>query len=244
MQKQICTSNDIKKLGSILSVWAHPDDESFFCAGIMAAAVDNGQSVACITATKGEAGSQDHKKWPVKSMGRVRSKELKEALDCLGVNDHHWMGYKDGTLQGLDAGEPVAQLVALIEQHQPDTILTFGNDGITGHTDHITVSKWVDLAVEAYGKLVKVYQASETKQKYEKYFRDADKRLNIYFNTDKPKLCDEATCDIRFTLDKDLCDKKYQAFASMPSQTTGLLSYFTPEEFAEAFCSETFKKAQ
>jgi len=34
-----CSRNDIKMLGTILSVWAHPDDETFSCAGIMAQAI-------------------------------------------------------------------------------------------------------------------------------------------------------------------------------------------------------------
>jgi LmbE family N-acetylglucosaminyl deacetylase len=30
--------NDIKELGTILSIWAHPDDEAYLCGGIMAMA--------------------------------------------------------------------------------------------------------------------------------------------------------------------------------------------------------------
>ena len=32
------TATDIPDLGTILSVWAHPDDESYCCAGLMATA--------------------------------------------------------------------------------------------------------------------------------------------------------------------------------------------------------------
>ncbi len=45
--KQIHNFEDIKKLGTILSVWAHPDDETFTCGGILATAVKNGQQVVC-----------------------------------------------------------------------------------------------------------------------------------------------------------------------------------------------------
>ena len=41
-------------LGTVLSVWAHPDDESYCCAGLMADAVAHGQRVTCVTATRGE----------------------------------------------------------------------------------------------------------------------------------------------------------------------------------------------
>src|SRR4249919_2707816 len=50
--------------GTILSVWAHPDDETYLAAGLMAAAVQAGQRVVCVTATRGELGSTDPDRWP------------------------------------------------------------------------------------------------------------------------------------------------------------------------------------
>src|ERR671922_141060 len=38
-------------LGTILGVWAHPDDEAYLSAGLMARAVRNGSRVVCVTAT-------------------------------------------------------------------------------------------------------------------------------------------------------------------------------------------------
>ena len=43
-------------LGTVLGVWAHPDDETWLSAGLMARAVDQGRRVVCVTATRGEAG--------------------------------------------------------------------------------------------------------------------------------------------------------------------------------------------
>jgi LmbE family N-acetylglucosaminyl deacetylase len=37
--------------GTILSIWAHPDDETYLAGGVMAAASANGQRVVCVTAT-------------------------------------------------------------------------------------------------------------------------------------------------------------------------------------------------
>ena len=34
---------DSKSLGTILSVWAHPDDETYLAGGVMAAASDRGR---------------------------------------------------------------------------------------------------------------------------------------------------------------------------------------------------------
>ena len=55
---------DIVALGTILSIWAHPDDEAFLAGGIMAMAVDEGSRVVCVTATRGEAGSTDPERFP------------------------------------------------------------------------------------------------------------------------------------------------------------------------------------
>ena len=61
------------ELGNILGVWAHPDDEAYLSAGIMARAVRAGSRVVCVTATRGEGGSMDEEKWPPETMGEVRT---------------------------------------------------------------------------------------------------------------------------------------------------------------------------
>jgi len=46
-------------LGTVLGVWGHPDDEAYLASGLMALAVREGRRVACLTATRGEAGFPD-----------------------------------------------------------------------------------------------------------------------------------------------------------------------------------------
>ena len=53
------TITDAAELGTVLGIWAHPDDEAFLSAGLMAAARDAGQRVVCVTATLGEHGTDD-----------------------------------------------------------------------------------------------------------------------------------------------------------------------------------------
>ena len=43
-------------LGSILGIWAHPDDEAWLSSGLMMRAVEAGHRVVCVTATRGESG--------------------------------------------------------------------------------------------------------------------------------------------------------------------------------------------
>ncbi len=51
--------SDIRELGTVLSIWAHPDDEAYLCDGIMAMAAAAGSRVVCVTAARGELGVTD-----------------------------------------------------------------------------------------------------------------------------------------------------------------------------------------
>ena len=55
------------------------------------------------------------------------------------MTDHRWLDYPDGGCAAVDAEEAVARIAAIIDEVRPDTVLTFGPDGGTGHPDHIAV---------------------------------------------------------------------------------------------------------
>ena len=114
----------------------------------MALARDDGQRVVCVTATRGERGTPDPVAWPPDRLAAERTHELARCLDVLGVCEHHWLGYRDGECAGADRDAAVARLCAVLDDVRPDTVLTFGPDGITGHPDHRTVSAWAGAAVD------------------------------------------------------------------------------------------------
>lgn len=237
---QIRTPNDIKQLGTILCVWAHPDDETFCCGGIMAAAIANGQKVACLTATKGEAGVQDPNRWPAENLGDIRAEEMTKALDCIGCRNHHWLGFKDGECHTVSDKEGIARVKEFVDTYQPDTILTFGPDGMTGHTDHQAVSRWATLAA---GTDTQVFYAVQEEEIYEKYLIDLDKKFNFYFNIDKPPVRAAANCDIALYLTPELCQTKESALRAMPSQYDFFFQNSTPEAVHALICIECFVKA-
>lgn len=237
---KIRSTEDIAHLGTILSIWAHPDDETFLAGGIMAAAVRNGQKVICITATRGEAGSNDLKRWPLESIGEVRTKELLEGLHTLGVQQHHWLGYEDGCCEEIKKEDAVGKLKALISQYQPETILTFGKDGVTGHSDHCCVSCWVDDAIELSNVKPCVYHAVHTDSQYENYLKHMDKKMDIFFNIDEPPIVREDECDIFLALDDKLKTQKLRALAQMPSQMSIMFESFDESFLSDALASETF----
>ena len=160
-------------LGTVLSVWAHPDDETYLCGGVMAAAVRRGNRVVCVTATRGELGSTDEERWPPgPALAEVRTRELAASLAELGITEHVWLDYPDGGCADADADEAVARLRAIVDDVAPDTVLTFGPDGMTGHSDHITVGQWITEAVR--GSATRVHYATYTEAWLSRFFEPLD----------------------------------------------------------------------
>ena len=131
--------SDIRELGTVLSIWAHPDDEAYLCGGIMAMAVAASARVVCLTATRGELGVTDPDRWPPEQLPAIREAELAACLQVLGVSEHRWLGYPDGGCAEVEITAAATPIADIIREIAPDTILTFPPDGQTGHPDHMAV---------------------------------------------------------------------------------------------------------
>ncbi|HSE60954.1 MAG TPA: PIG-L deacetylase family protein [Candidatus Saccharimonadales bacterium] len=244
------TATDIAKLGTILGVYAHPDDECWTSGGILAAACENGQQVACITVTHGDAGqTTDETKWPQARLSEIREHELSDSLACLGKIEHHWLSYGDGALRDVPESEPVEQIAELIEQIKPDTILTFGPDGLTGHSDHKMVGKWAELALRRTGRAVTILQVRETTEKYAACGKILHDIENIYFAAlGRPVTIPAAQADVFFELPEELHRKKMASIAAHHSQKDATLAnprgraatvaYAKTEAFVKAYAQE------
>lgn len=77
------TTDDVAGLGTVLGVWAHPDDEMYLSAGIMAAAAEAGNRVVVVTATRGEQGTDDPTRWPPARLAELRTREMAASLAVL-----------------------------------------------------------------------------------------------------------------------------------------------------------------
>src|SRR5213595_2033893 len=136
----------------------------------MAQAVAEGRRVSCVTATRGEEGSFDEERWPTATMGAVREDELMRSLRILGVTDHQWLDYYDGTCDRVEGAEGTARVRAIIEDVRPDSVFTFGPDGMTGHADHKAVCAWTTEAFRmAAPKGATLYYATMTPQWAEEF---------------------------------------------------------------------------
>ena len=101
----------------LLAVFAHPDDETFGAAGVMAAAVERGVPVTVISATRGEAGESSIAGLDdPERLGVVRERELREAMRQIGVSDVRLLGYRDSGMAGSPSAEdPQAFIRAPVE---------------------------------------------------------------------------------------------------------------------------------
>jgi N-acetylglucosamine malate deacetylase 2 len=130
----------------LLVILAHPDDESFAVGGTLAKYAQQGIQVILLCATRGEAGIEG---MGAEEAGAIREVELRRAAKHLGI-EVHFLGHLDGQLSKVKPRELLEQISCWIDTVQPQVIITFGPDGVSGHPDHVTISKTVTQAVEQY----------------------------------------------------------------------------------------------
>lgn len=229
-------------LGTILGVWAHPDDEAYLSAGLMARARDAGQRVAVVTATRGEMGTPDPQRWPPRRLGRVREAEVRASLAALGVSEHHFLGYVDGTLPDQDSGEAVARIAAIVATVRPDTIVTFGPDGLTGHPDHRRISSWATAARELTAPSARLLYATTTAPFVERW-QHLHERFDIYLDPDLPLRTPPDRVTLEIVLDSPEADRKLVALRAQASQTAALISAMGEQVYRAWTSTEAFRPA-
>jgi LmbE family N-acetylglucosaminyl deacetylase len=229
------------ELGTLLTVWAHPDDETYLVGGLMAAARDIGQRVVCATATAGELGTPDPAAWPPDRLARVRRWEASAAMAVLGVDEHEIVGMPDGGLADLDE-QGVAWACALLDRVRPDTICTFGPDGGTFHPDHIAVHRWVTAAWEAQGRPGRLLYAAMTTEHLAQ-FGERYEQWNVFMTDERPAAVPERDLAVRLVLDGPELDRKLTALRAMATQTTDLATALGPQLYNEMIREEAFVAA-
>ncbi len=134
-------------------VHAHPDDEVFSTGGILAKYAAAGDRVVVVYATRGEEGElYDESLSPDEAMprlGEIREREAREACRRLGVEEVHFLGYRDSGMAGWDQNqrpdvfanasldEASERLLAIMRETRPQVVITYDEEGGYGHPDHI-----------------------------------------------------------------------------------------------------------
>jgi LmbE family N-acetylglucosaminyl deacetylase len=236
------TSADVSALGTVLGVWGHPDDEAYLSAGLMAAAAANDQRVVCVTATRGEAGFPDDDPRSVEERMAVREAELAACLDVLGVREHRWLSYPDGGCHQVPAEDAVGKILDVFDEVQPDTVLTFGPEGQTGHVDHIATSLWTTRAFRrAAEPHARLYYATQTPRWNEAVGAVMDLDQIMMVDGMELPATDEADLALWLQLDGRALEQKVEALLSQASQVGPLHRQVGDEMFRVVVRDEFFR---
>jgi len=132
----------------LLGVFAHPDDEVFCAGGTLALYAERGVETMVVSATRGEAGQiRDADVATRSTLGTVREKELYGACAELGVGHVRLLGHRDGTLTEVPDELLEEEIKEVVDEFEPDAVITFGPDGMYGHPDHVRISEVASAVV-------------------------------------------------------------------------------------------------
>jgi LmbE family N-acetylglucosaminyl deacetylase len=229
-------------LGTILGVWAHPDDEAWLSAGLMMTAVAEGRRVVCLTATKGEAGFPDHDPRSLEERTAIREAELADSLSIMGVTEHRYLGYGDGECTQVPDDEAVATVVAVIDEVRPDTVLTFAPDGGTGHFDHVAVCRWATRAVEECGRPdIRLLYQTKTREWIDEFFAGVDPSTVMMIEDMEFETTEESALDVWYVCEGEILTRKVRAMRAQASQIEQFVEMVGVDRFAELIRDEYFR---
>lgn len=134
----------------VLAVFAHPDDESLACGGTLARLTDEGMKVIVMTASHGERGALTG---PARSdaLARRRTEEMRAAAAVLGISKIVIWDHPDGDLRWDRVTVFQADIAMFMRRHAPAAVITFGDDGLYWHLDHVGVHERTTSAVLSLG---------------------------------------------------------------------------------------------
>jgi LmbE family N-acetylglucosaminyl deacetylase len=118
---------------SLLAVFAHPDDESIAAGGLLAWCAERGARVSLLCLSRGGigpgAGADD--------LAATRARELADAARTLGIGEVVLLDHPDGMLPWLDDRVLETDVRRTIQRLQPEVVVTFDEDGLYWHPDHV-----------------------------------------------------------------------------------------------------------
>lgn len=175
---------------TIVSLHAHPDDESITVAGLLARAADAGHRVVLVFGTRGELGT------PVEGvlaegeqLATRRTAECYESARVLGVERVEFLGYMDSGMMGddtndqpwvfwqADVEQAANRLAAILREEEADLLTTYDDHGGYGHPDHIQVHRVGRRAAELAGVSLVVEATSNREMVLEFTRRAAEEGL-------------------------------------------------------------------
>lgn len=127
----------------LFGIFAHPDDEAFGPSGTLYKESRSGTDVHLILVTDGASGNNNGHE----DLAAVRLKEWELSAKMLGVCSHMALHYPDGSLSNslylkiaTEITDHIEKTIASYKEPIAVDFMTFSQDGLSGHLDHIAVS--------------------------------------------------------------------------------------------------------
>jgi LmbE family N-acetylglucosaminyl deacetylase len=242
---------------TLVAVHAHPDDECLGTGGVLARYAAEGVRTVLVTCTDGAVGEiSDPALATPDNLAEVRSRELDESVRILKVSRSVRLGYRDSGMAGTADNEHPASLAQanleavvqkvrqVIEEEQPQVVVTYDERGGYGHPDHIRAHQVAVAASQDVPKLYySVFPRSQAKQ-----FMERLKAAGIEPPWD-PEESEFGVTDDRITTLVDVSayvTQKRQALEAHRTQMGENMFFMRlpPDLFAEAFGRETFQRVR
>lgn len=134
---------------SLLAVFAHPDDESLACGGLLARCANEGIRTSLLCLTRGGLGAIDDAERL--RMGEWRARELEAAGRELGLADLTVLDHRNGFLPWVERAAIEADIRSAIVRSGAEVVVTFDEDGLYWHPDHIVVHERTTAVVAEMG---------------------------------------------------------------------------------------------
>ena len=160
-------------------------------------------------------------------------------LAALDVDEHHWLGHADGGCAAASTAHAVGDIVALWRSVQPDTVVTFGPDGMTGHPDHRALWRWTTAAWVATGRQARLLLATTT-DRFAREHADLHDRFGVFLEPALPVRTPEVDLAVSIEPPEEVLDQKLAALRAQASQTSGLIEAFGEARYRTWFARETF----
>jgi LmbE family N-acetylglucosaminyl deacetylase len=134
-------------MSGLLVVTAHPDDEVLIAGGTLAALSERGLEAGVVCLTRGELGPIAEPAITARAtLADARLAELRAACAELGVDFVKCYRRQDGNLRFLDRHGIARQLAQQFTRREVEAVITFGEDGLYYHPDHVALAEIVKHA--------------------------------------------------------------------------------------------------
>ena len=252
---------------TLMAVHAHPDDEASSTGGVLATYAAEGIRTVVVTCTNGEFGDAPGGVKPgqdghdTDAVAGLRLTELRQAAKILGITQLELLGYHDSGMPEWDYktrpdafcnvpfAEVTARLSGLIERYRPQVLVTYDDEGLYQHPDHVYASQTAQAAAAQTGIPAKLYLTAMRGSNWQK-IRDALREAGVdipQMTLTPEQLRRAAETEARITTTVDirpvLTRKRDALFAHASQIQDSWFSQIPPEVAEAAFGFEHFIRA-